>query len=237
MSPSGPISEVSPLSGYRLRLTHRLSRQHGTWSTIGKFNRNIREIVTVRTKSLFSIGYSSKKIKLRTFLMLHKMIWCCYSWKWGSYLTRSWFKIWSRLTWSLSFVFTKLCIVTLCADIILLSHCVDPTIIRRTVTSFRVTQNPQFLPHRSKPLFDIVWLALRAVSLWKGSRSLRIQHWSESPLRKDLDPTLITRRLATCLLRGCSQFCNYGSQFFTSSHINCLNCFQCLHCLHCLHCV
>ena len=62
VSLSGPISEVSPLSGYRLRLTHRLSRQHGTWSTIGKFNRNIREIVTVRTKSLFSIIILQKKL-------------------------------------------------------------------------------------------------------------------------------------------------------------------------------
>lgn len=181
MSPSGPISEVSPLSGYRLRLTHRLSRQHGTWSTIGKFNRNIREIVTVRTKSLFSIGYSSKKIKLRTFLMLHKMIWCCYSWKWGSYLTRSWFKIWSRLTWSLSFVFTKLCIVTLCADIILLSLCVDPTIIRRTVTSFRVTQNPQFLPHRITSIKTFVWYCVAGIACCESLERVAL-----SP-----DPTLI----------------------------------------------
>ena len=89
----GPISEVSPLSGYRLRLTHRLSRQHGTWSTIGKFNRNIWEIVTARTKSLFFHWLFFKNIKLGTFSMLHEIIWCCYLCKWGSYLTRSCFKI------------------------------------------------------------------------------------------------------------------------------------------------
>ena len=37
---------------------------------------------------------------------------------------------------------------SVCGYYFTLSLCVDPTIIRRTVTSFRVTQNPQFLPHR-----------------------------------------------------------------------------------------